>query len=168
MQFVLCVYATLISSLCAFFVLLFSSFSISVLGSTLLSFQSLVFYPHTDHSPSILFVLINHPPSIPRHPSTCRIQLAPRETVASFLSMFRSRRLWVDVFNNTDSSLFLFPSCPCFVRSSCTASFFFSLPPDSLRESSFFPVLPWHSSYLLRLNTYLILNRIASHACIRL
>lgn len=72
-QLVLRVYATLVSStLCACFVLLFSPSSFSVLGFVL-SFQSLVLYPHTDHPPSTLLAVTDRSPSIPRLPPTHHI-----------------------------------------------------------------------------------------------
>lgn len=106
-----------------FFILLFSSFCISILES-MVSFQSLIFY---SHPPFIPLVLIVFPLS--------RITLQrvvyssiPHETVASIFFprfAFTTMSLTCSITTTrpcSSSLLFRFPSCPCFVhRRSCAA-----------------------------------------------
>lgn len=73
--------------------------------------------------------------------NACRTQLESRETVASFLSMFRFRRPRVDVFNNSDPSLFpslSIPFVPLLRVQLMYRVLLFSLPPDSLTPRTLF------------------------------
>lgn len=105
-----------------FFILLFSSFCISILES-MVSFQSLIFYSRPPFIPLVLIVFPLSRITLQRVVYT----LIPHETVASISFprfAFTTMSLTCSITTTrpcSSSLLFRFPSCPCFVHSSCAA-----------------------------------------------